>query len=155
MSVRRTPMSTRFRRRVRRAALLLGVLAAFLPTVIPGLHTGHGFPTLSPPAVAHVQHAAQQSARDHDGHHEAHHQTSDRSDGERDDGPASPDRRPINGACPICRTLQQIAAIVVPEIATVIARTTPGEEIVERPVVFVSAAAPYEPTQPRAPPVDA
>lgn len=151
----RPHVSVRFRRCVRRAALWLGILAAFLPTIIPGLHAGHGFPLLPPPALTHVQHAAQQSARDHLAHYGAHQQAPNRDNGERDGGPASPDHRPANGACPICRTLQQIGAIVVPEIATVIARAAYGGDIVAPPIAFVSSAVPHDPTQPRAPPIDA
>jgi hypothetical protein len=51
--------------------------------------------------------------------------------------------------------LQQIGTFVIPEIATIVERDVAGGESVTPPVVHASAATPYDPTRPRAPPVDA
>jgi hypothetical protein len=144
-------MASRFRRRFRRAALWLGLAAAFLPTFIPSLHAGHGFP-VAPPSIAADVVVAHQSAHSHDAHPAQHVSLT----GERDGGhgaPAVPDHRPTNDMCPICRALQQIGTAVVPEIATIVERDMAGGESAAPPVVQVSSASPYDPTQPRAPPV--
>jgi len=140
---------------MRRAALWLGLAAAFLPAIIPGLHSGHGFPIVQHSTAAHVPHAQHPSSAHAHAAHGTHSSASASDQQGRSDDPAPAPDRPVNGACPICRTLQQIGAFVVPEVATVIARSAPGGKIVEASIVSVSSAAPYDPAQPRAPPVDA
>jgi hypothetical protein len=153
MSVR--PQRTfRFRRRFRRAALWLGLAAAFLPTFFPSLHAGHGFP-VAPPSNAADGAYSHRSAHSHHAHPAQHVSLTGERDERRGDTPAAPDHRPTNGVCPICRTLQQIGAVVVPEIATVVERRAAGGDPVATPSVFIAFAVPFNPTQPRAPPVDA
>jgi hypothetical protein len=152
MSIAR-PQRGFLRKRLRRVAIWLGLVAASLPAFIPGLHAGHGLPTLSPPvAASHTQHAAQR----HASHQEAsHHHAAMHGDGERHDAPEPASERPTNGACPICRTLQQIGAVIVPEITIVVAMVDPTVEIVPFLVGPAPSVEPHDPAQPRAPPIDA
>jgi hypothetical protein len=129
----------------RRIVLWLALAAAFLPTVIPGLHAGHGMPMFVAPqatvATQHTQHAA---------HGHLHHHATNRSEPSGIPAPAS--KQPDGGACPICRTLQQLAAWTVPDSAVVVA---PVAIVVDRLVAATDVPAvayPRTPSQPRAPP---
>ena len=149
----RTPRTFRFRRRLRRVALWLGLAAAFLPTFFPSLHPGHGFPIAPPPTVADA-HLVHSSAVLHHAHHAAHALRVNDQD-RRHGAPAAPDHRPVDGTCPICQTLQQIGAVVVAEVAHVVERDVADGEPVTPPVVRVSTATRHDSPQARAPPVDA
>lgn len=136
----------------RRAALWLGLAAAFLPTVIPGLHGGHGVPAALRVAAQVWDSGTSAATHRHDAHSGMQHAAAER---DRRDGRAPVPDRPNDGACPICRTLQQIGAFVVPEIALVVARSVPGETVVATTVAFLLRSDTYALPQPRAPPVGA
>jgi hypothetical protein len=152
---RRSRIFVSARRNARTIALWLSVAAAFLPTLLPGLHGGHGFPIAPPPFFADGDRGAPQSGTHHHGDAEAARSSSAVDRSRQPDAPPVPDRRRNNNACPICRTLQQLGAVVVPEIATILERDIAGVQSVEPTLEDVSFAEPYDPARPRAPPSDA
>jgi hypothetical protein len=154
MRARRQPLLRLPRAFARRAALLLALAAAFLPALIPGLHAGHGMPM--PTSVAQVAHGAAEHSVAL-GHHHVHgsghdHAMGPRSEPER---PAPASKRPDGGVCPICRTMQQLAAWSVPDNVVIAA---PVRIAVEQEVPRIDAPTrppSHTPSQPRAPPVAA
>jgi hypothetical protein len=140
MSARRQPLLRVPRTFARRAVLLVAFAAAFLPTVIPGLHAGHGLPIAVAQASAHTAHV--HHAATHDCDHE-------------DDAPAAPSKRPELSACPICRTVQQFAAWTVPDAAVIEAPVALAISHAPSPVGALAVPLPFRSAQPRAPPVAA
>ncbi|HTI86722.1 MAG TPA: hypothetical protein VL966_08960 [Alphaproteobacteria bacterium] len=156
MSARPQPLLRLPRSFARQAALLLALAAAFLPALIPGLHAGHGM--LIPAPVAQVTHSAAGHHAVALGHHHVHSSGHDHAMGPRSEPskvPTPPSKRPDGGMCPICRTMQQLAAWTVPD-GTVIA--APVAVVVDHAVPRVGAPTlppSHTPSQPRAPPVAA
>jgi hypothetical protein len=154
MRTRRQPLLRFPRAFARRAALLLALAAAFLPALIPGLHAGHGMPILAP--VAQGAHGAAEHHALTIAHHHVQVARHDHAMGPRSEPetPTPTSKRP-DGACPICRTMQQLAAWTVPDSAVFVAPVAVAFERIVPRLDAPTRPPHHTPSQPRAPPVAA